>query len=304
MSFHGVWIPTSNYDDWMEKRKRGLGASDVAAIFRLSKWTSPYALWAEKTGQIATGEPSDAMVVGRVVGPAILNLWEGRTGLKAVMRDSMWQHPEIPWALASPDALIAESSNASDGIGHEALGVLEVKHEFVEWDEIPAQYRIQVCWQQGVTGLHSTGQIVNLSARKKLQIFDVEWDPELWLELLAGAEHFWQLVTSETPPPIDDSDSTSYALSALFPAGDAGGEVELEGDLVKTVDRLRKSKERLAIAKREVKQYENEIKAAMGDADVGLIDGQEVVTWKTQHRGAYAVGETSFRVLRLKGVKE
>lgn len=305
--FHATPIPFTDEADWLEKRRQGLGASDVAAIFRLSKWQSPYSLWAEKRGELGPPEESDAMLVGKVIQPAILNLWEQRTGLHAVHRDVLWQHPEYPWALATPDALMAESfsvSSSRNEIGEAVLAPLEVKNEFQEWTEPPAQYRIQVCWQQGVLGLTDVpAQLVNLSARKKIQIFDVEWDPDLWAALLQGAKDFWHLVAAGTPPPVDDSEATTEALAALFPPESAGGVVDLD-ELTDEINALRLTKERVKDQKAVIAQFENEIKAAMGDADVGLIDGEEAVTWRTQHRGAFAVGETSFRVLRLKGVKE
>ena len=45
-----------NHDAWLDMRKKGIGGSDAGAIMGYNPWTSPFALWMEKTGQT---EPED-----------------------------------------------------------------------------------------------------------------------------------------------------------------------------------------------------------------------------------------------------
>lgn len=40
-----------DYEIWKEKRRSGIGGSDVAAIAGLNKWKSPVAVYLEKIGQ-------------------------------------------------------------------------------------------------------------------------------------------------------------------------------------------------------------------------------------------------------------
>ena len=37
--------------EWLQLRHSGLGGSDAAAVLGLSKWTSSYGLWLNKTGR-------------------------------------------------------------------------------------------------------------------------------------------------------------------------------------------------------------------------------------------------------------
>ena len=37
---------------WLELRRHSIGGSDAAGIVGLSKWASPYSVWAEKTGRL------------------------------------------------------------------------------------------------------------------------------------------------------------------------------------------------------------------------------------------------------------
>lgn len=41
---------------WLEKRRKTIGGSDAAAIVGLSRYASPYTVWADKTGRIPEKE--------------------------------------------------------------------------------------------------------------------------------------------------------------------------------------------------------------------------------------------------------
>ena len=45
-----------DHSAWLDMRKQGIGGSDAGAIMGYNPWTSPFALWMEKTGQ---AEPED-----------------------------------------------------------------------------------------------------------------------------------------------------------------------------------------------------------------------------------------------------
>ena len=52
-------------EEWLKLRKKTIGGSDAAAVVGLSKWASPYSVWADKTGKVPDKEDSEAMRQGR-----------------------------------------------------------------------------------------------------------------------------------------------------------------------------------------------------------------------------------------------
>ena len=61
-----VRVPTRNMtrEEWLEQRRKSIGGSDAAAIVGLSKWASPFSIWAEKTGKTPPKEDNEAMRIG------------------------------------------------------------------------------------------------------------------------------------------------------------------------------------------------------------------------------------------------
>ena len=53
-------------EEWLMQRRKTIGGSDAAGIVGLSKWASPFSVWAEKTGRTAEKEDTEAMRQGRV----------------------------------------------------------------------------------------------------------------------------------------------------------------------------------------------------------------------------------------------
>ena len=39
-------------EEWLEKRKGSIGGSDAAAILGISRFATPYTVWADKTGRL------------------------------------------------------------------------------------------------------------------------------------------------------------------------------------------------------------------------------------------------------------
>ena len=52
-------------DEWLERRRKTIGGSDAAGIVGLSKWASPFSVWADKTGRAEEKAATEAMRQGR-----------------------------------------------------------------------------------------------------------------------------------------------------------------------------------------------------------------------------------------------
>jgi putative phage-type endonuclease len=301
MPLTAIRIPYTTEEEWLGLRKEGLGASDVAAAFGLSNFQSPYSLYMEKVGELPDAVPSESMLWGRRLEGAILDEWEVRTGLYAIKRGSLWYHSkDAAWARATVDGMAAES-RADIANDPDPLFVVEVKTDFETWDEVPDQYVLQVNWQMHVTGLvEHPAQVVLLPASRRLKIYEVEYDEGLAEEAAVAGKEFWQRVLDKRPPPIDGHPATATTIGRLHPPERAEGEVELDFEVVKAINDLKRLKERVKGMDEDVTKLENVIKDAIGDATDGYYEGKLMVTWRRSDVKGYTVAPRSQRTLLLK----
>ena len=54
----------NNRTEWLKERQQGIGGSEVAAVLGLSKWSTPFDVWLEKTSPIENAPPNLAMQLG------------------------------------------------------------------------------------------------------------------------------------------------------------------------------------------------------------------------------------------------
>jgi len=273
--------------EWHELRKTGIGGSDIAAVCGVSPWTSPFALWARKTGRIDdTLETSEAMAWGNRLESVVLDTLEQEHGWTLTRDVGTWAHKHRPWQLANPDALISEDGNK---------GIVEVKtsryedgwqsiaeHEIGDATGVPLHYRTQVQWYLQTFGF-DFAYVAVLFGGSKLRRYRVEADLFEQSVNLKKAAEMHKLILDDKQPEFDGALSTLETVRALHP-DIVDDEVEL-GDLWMHTD-LALTAEKEAIA------HANEMKArvldALGSAKRGTYDfgqGDKVVCERSSRMG-------------------
>ena len=278
--------------DFLAWRKFGIGASDVAALFGMSPWASPYSVWADKLG-LSADEDSEILEYGRRAEPMLKGYFEDRTGLYVLGEQTRAVHPEHEHHRATLDGEVY------DAPFEPALGVVEFKTTSARpWDgEVPDQYAIQVQWQMHVSGHHHAW--VGCLHNRQFRVYEVERDQRVIDLAVERVDAFWHdHVLAEVAPPADASEATARAIAAAFPQHIDGASVALD-DLRWAFELRADAKERAAAAKADTTKADNAIKAALGDAEIGTLGGEKVATYKTQHRAERVVKATTFRTLRI-----
>jgi putative phage-type endonuclease len=302
-------IPTASEAEWLEARRKGVTASEIAVIMGLSPYSSPYALYHQKLGILPDQVDSAVMERGRVLEPYVVEKFAAAHPELIVLGDGrgLWQHDERPWQMATPDRLLHQRPVGGDG--HHAwtppVALLETKtaSDMSDWgeqgtDEIPVHYRCQVLWQMGVLGISRAYVAVLDVPRWEVREYVIEHDPrcETTSELAdcaactdqymmrAEGEAFLKRLETGDTPDVDWRPATAYALKQLHPS------VE---DIDATIPY------RLAVnyraASRNVKHweerkklYEARIREAIGPAHRALtVDGQVIA-----RRDVYEVRES------------
>ena len=291
----------SKRDKWLEARRLGLGASEVAGILGLSPWLTPYKVWKEKvsteppeelhTEPIEWGHAHEATIARRV------SARYPELG-KIAPSPGLLQHDNAPHVLATVDRLLVERG---PGLRNQpAHAVLEIKnvglpswrHSFKDGAP-PIYYQVQVMMQLAVTGLDRGYLAVHYGGQRMDYPYLIERDDDAIAALITYAERWWaDYVETRTPPELVLADSEQ--LSSIYP-GDkelspmvAGGEV-LE-EFARYVDASRREKE----AKAEKEAAGFIVKKALADQTTLIDDfGTVLATWNP--RASSRFDTTTFR---------
>ena len=90
-------------EDWLDYRRRGIGGSDVSAIFGTSPFRTARDLYYDKLN-IASVEDDEgnwvAMEMGHLLEPLVAKIFERKTGYRVYQIKKMFQNPQYPWMHA------------------------------------------------------------------------------------------------------------------------------------------------------------------------------------------------------------
>ena len=185
-------------------RNKGIGSSESAAALGLSPWSSPYEVWARKTGRIGERADTEAMEWGRLLeGPVALKYAIDNDVDLQMVDTEQHRYPTYSMIYASPDRRVSPEK------------LLEVKtgsHFMREhWgqpgtDEIPMEYFIQCQHQMSVFCEVQTVDVAVLIGGNEYREYTVNRQEEVIERLLDGLFNFWKLVTDDTPPPVNFHD--------------------------------------------------------------------------------------------------
>jgi putative phage-type endonuclease len=278
--------------EWLAWRREGIGASDVAGIIGMSEWSSPVAVWLDKTMSVdkAATEP---MEWGLILEDTIIDEWARRNGRLIGARQAMASRIDASHHRATVDAL--------DVTAPATPRIVEVKNTADwPWTAPPDKYLLQVQWQLHVMELDEAS-IVVLHSGNRLADYPVVRDDKTIGLLVERVDHFWHtFVVADVMPPVDDTKATHDSLKEAF-ADPSDRPVALDGDVVKALERHRELKAEIKTLESEMKGCESQVFAALGDATIGTVDGDPAVTWKLEKRDAHMVKASSFRKLLRKG---
>ena len=252
-------------EDWLKSRKNGIGGSDASAILGLNPYSSPLKVYTDKISDDVKEETNEAMRQGTDFEQYVADRFTEETGLKVKRCNKILQSPDHPFMLANVDRLI---------IGHD--WGLECKttspYSKFKFDdgEINPHYYWQSMHYMAVTGA-SRWYVAVLVLGKAFHVFQLDRDEDAIATLIQAEEDFWMNhVIVKDPPLPTGSEADDEALTVLYPEGNSDEDVVEMYDL-DSVFNLRA----LTVAKRdelddEIKEYDQQIKLAMGDNQRGI----------------------------------
>lgn len=224
--------------EWLEKRTRGIGGTDIGAILGVSPWSSPIDVYLGKVGLSAGRDMTEAMWWGsfleegiskkyaeregkRVLrGSAFADLFPGRH--EAWMNHTLIHHKEFPHFLGTPDGVVC--SPDVDMAIERGLEIKNSGFKSEEWgtagtDHVPTHYLLQCQWYEMVTGIN-VWDLAVLFSGNRLEVYTIHANTELQQTMAEFANEFWENnVLKEIPPPVDASEGYASYLAKKFSSG-------------------------------------------------------------------------------------
>lgn len=299
-------IPTLKMtrEEWRDARRIGIGGSDVAAVMGLNPYRSPLSVYLDKLGELRQPEEdNEAAYWGTTLEDVVARHYAKLNGVTVKKNNNILISPEYPHMIANIDRDVFSRSEGHYGYEGKTTSAWRTK----DWEDdgVPVGYVLQVQHYMVVTALPFFDVACLVGGQRYVQR-RVHADPDIQAEIIKAEAEFWARVESKTPPAWDGSKSAWDVLAMLYPKSEAGKVVRLPEELYQSVmEYMRLDQERLdldaqskALAK-ERDRYKQEICAAIGDAETGVIGDMEI-SYKTVFRKGYTTKDTEFRAFKVR----
>ncbi len=259
-------------------RMKMIGGSDIAAVMGVSRWKTPLALWAEKSGEVEAEDISgkEYVQLGTELEDFVAKKFERESGLK-VRRDTrtFTYNADYPYMVAHIDRRIQGTDELL-----ECKTCSAWKAKEWEGEEIPVEYILQVMWYLGITGMKK-GYIAVLIGGQSFKWKEIDFDQDLFDKMVKAAADFMNAVANKQAPIAITGDKE--ILGQLYHG--EGGELELEDNavegVVEALEERAALKRTVAEAYDRIEEIENQIKQDMGENDKCQA-GLYKISWKSQ----------------------
>lgn len=261
----------SDTPEWEQERRNSVGASEVAAVMGLSRFSTALDVYKHKQGIDTQFDPVLSFI-GHQSEP-IMHAWvEQFSGVKVALQPGfMARSTEVPILHASFDRtsydpfLTWQFKTAHQYAGH-------------HWDDgIPTDIRVQVQAEMFVAGTQRAVVVVWIGGRD----FKLFWEPRddrfIRDHMIPAVTEFWSRVQTGQPP----APSNVAEIAEVYPT-ETGTEIELPEAAFEVL-------ERITVLNSDIQSQEAErdaLKVALaefvGPAETLTYDGRKVATWRTQ----------------------
>lgn len=240
---------------WMEARRLGVGASEIAVLFGLSPWQTLEELWHEKVNGCSYEPGSELFHFGHEMEPLIAKEFARRNDCEVDDPPEAIMIGEKPFYRASLDRVVLE-----DGVPVAALelkNLNESRHSEYEVAGPSIGYLLQLQYQMMVAEL-DYGYLACLFGGQKFRAWRVLASPSVQREIRARVDQFWECVETKTPPPaVLGSKTVSKNDEHVLVLSDPEWERKFE-----EIEQLRTQKAKIEKQEKVLKQ---QIKECMGD---------------------------------------
>lgn len=192
--------------EWLDFRKKHIGASDASIILGVSPWTTPFQLWRQKLDLDLPQEENEAMRYGKQNEEKCRIFSETLYGCN--LTPLVAQSEEYPWLIASYDAY---STDFDIAIEIKNSGIKD--HEIAKKGLIPDKYKPQLLQQMIVASLD---RITYQSCYKDENVYvhiSIDDFKKNIAEHLKKTKEFYDCMITLTQPELYDRDYLDMSMN-------------------------------------------------------------------------------------------
>ncbi|MDR1548731.1 MAG: YqaJ viral recombinase family protein [Hungatella sp.] len=296
-------------EQWLEYRRRGIGGSDVASIYRVSPWRTSNELYHDKIGhQLVIEEERNwvSLEIGHRLEELVVQIFMKKTGLKPYAVRKMFRHPLYPFMIGDIDFFVEKDGK---------IWIVECKTSFSfnknEWadDSIPYHYVLQGMHYMSVTNVAGVIFLCLYGNKEDtLLIRTLTRDLELEEEMIELERDFWvNYVQAGREPEFMESPDLVLEAIRKYRKIEEGKKIVLPMELeevMKKYEVLDKNRADLESQTRKVKEQIKEIyipvQRALGEAEKGELNtGNVIYHVGYTKRTTTAINKTGLEKLKL-----
>lgn len=269
-------------EEWLEKRREGVGGSDAAAVMGESAWSSPLRVYADKRGVAPEKAVTEPMRQGTAFEQVVARRFSEETGLKTRRCLRMFRHPEYPFMLANIDRQVLGQGGFT-GLECKTTGLFNPA-DFAG-GEIPREYYWQCMHYMAVTGAKKWHLAV-LVLSKAFHRFIIDRDEKAIERLIARERAFWhENVLAGIPPGPSGLDADDEAIRCITAteAGTGGGPAGDLSDMAGELDALSRMKEEKAGLDRRIRATEQLVRLRLGPREEALAGNWHILFRNQDH---------------------
>jgi putative phage-type endonuclease len=294
-----VVLPASaDREEWLNKRREGLGSSDIPNVMGVGYTTAQHVYY-DKRGELPHDEAADeAALWGSLDEETTAREW-ARRNRSVIRRIGIVARVDEPWMMCTLDRRVTECplpENRKQGVREQCA--LEVKHRnaFVagKWRrDVPDDVLAQVLWQIAVTGydhIHVACRIGGIDYRQ--YVVRRAGNEQLIDDITTVARALWfgNIVAGRVPPHTgeEDPDELVDLYGRLHP--DRSGVIHLDTDpatSVAVMEQLREY-ETNRLTEKAAKRRKEAAKAGLlerlGDNELAALHDEEAFSYPESFR--------------------
>jgi putative phage-type endonuclease len=284
-------------EQWLEDRKKAIGASDVAAILGVSPWASAWDVWADKTGRLEKWEGNEQTRLGQFFEPSVLDYAESKLG--ELVRGERVLHATLPVA-STLDARVLKNNRPVEAKTTGLAGPI-----YGDWgdsgtDEVPEYYLVQVHTQLLCLSDADMGYLFGLLPGRGVVEFNIERSDKICDHLGSVLDDWWtRHIINDVEPSRDKASLEIVKRMKRIPSKS----IDLNDEIAQLVQEREALKAKMKQFDKAIESIDSKLLSSLGDAEQATFPDGSGVTYFKQKRGAYAVEECEFRVLRIKKAK-
>lgn len=266
-------------EEWLKRRKCGIGGSDVAALLGVSPWRTALDVYYDKVDAPREEEETEAMRIGTELEDYVAKSYERYTGLRVVRYNSLLVRGH---SIGNLDRLVIPAGEKVAAVRTEIRTdtLLECKTSSSNrWDDVPEHYICQVQHYMGLTERlqHADVAALFLGLRKEFAVYSIERDNSLISAMQEAVEAFWAEHVEKRipPPPANEAD-----CRRLWEAHEPGKIAEADDALAEVAARLRVVTDEIKDKEKVVEELRGQLMSAMGDAETLMHGADKLATWK------------------------